>query len=285
MDSSLRRPLGLVLSAGGALACWQAGALESLSEGGLVFDSVLGFSAGALTGAAYVLGTLEGAVERWRNLNGGILRFSPRLFPLSLFSDRPIWESLDYGFDEEETKARARCRLVVVSARFERSRPVYAVFTPGGRQGWDAPLSGHLAASCAIPLVFPPVRLEFRGENLLLFDGGVPCGEPMSFRDLAGCKDVLILEMVRPEEMGRARRGWIERLDQRARETLLGLIGEGVGSLRSLPDPPRIFRLAPSRTLELTMLSFKGVPIREGLALGKEDARAFLQDPLRHSTY
>lgn len=279
MAEPLRRPLGLILSAGGALGAWQAGALSALLKEGLTFDSVLGISIGSVNGAAYCLGLFDEALERWGTLNGGILRFSPRLFPPSLCSDRPLWELTAFVDGEEEAKKRAVCRLVVVTARVRRDRPVYAVFTPGGREGWDAPLARHLVASSAVPLVFPPVKVDFRGESLTLFDGGVPCAEPMSFRELGPCRDVLVLEMVRQDEMGRPARGLVEATDQRARETVRRLNDRGVASLRSPPDPPRVFRLAPSRRLPFHMLDFSGPGLREALTLGELDAADFLRAP------
>ena len=280
MDS-FRRPLGLVLPAGGAHGSWQAAALQVLASGhGLHFDSVLGFSAGALTGAAYTLGLLGDALRRWRAIDGGILRLAPRLFPLSLFSDRPIWESVDYALDDEQARKRTRCRFVVVTSRTKRDRHVQAVFSPEGRQGWDAPMGRHLVASCSIPLIFPPVNVDFRGEDLRLFDGGVPCEQPMSSSELAGCRDIIVLEMVRPEEVGRLQGGLLREFDQKARETVRRLVNQGLASLKGLADPPRIFRLAPSKPIEFMMLSFRAANIRPALEQGEADARAFISRPL-----
>ena len=60
-----RGPLGLILCGGGSLGAWQAGALKELDRAGVRFDAVLGFSAGSLNGAAYSLGVLDLALERW----------------------------------------------------------------------------------------------------------------------------------------------------------------------------------------------------------------------------
>jgi predicted acylesterase/phospholipase RssA len=251
-----------------------------LERAGLAFDSVLGFSVGALTGAYYSMGLMEDAVERWRLHRGGTLRLAPRLFPPSLFSNMPIREAVAWAGDDEQAKARARCRLVVVSSLCSRQRAIYPVFTPEGRGGWDAPLLDHLLASCAIPLVFPRVRLGFRGEELALFDGGVACAQPMSFEALGACRDVIALEVVRREEEGRRRVSLLREIDQRARETMLLLFAQGLGSLRARSHPPRVYRLAPSRVLEFTMLDFNDVErIRQSLDLGTADALGFLERP------
>lgn len=275
-----RRPLGLALSGGGALGSWQAAAVLALEKAGLEFDSVLGFSAGALTGTYYCLGRTEEGVENWRRLKGDTLRFQPRLFPFSLFSDAPIREAVPFVEDDEQAKTLTRRRLIVVSALRSRKRSIDAVFTPGGREGWNGPLLGHLLASCAIPVVFPPARLNLRGEAVDLFDGGVPCREPMDFKSLASCRDIIALDVVRPEEIGRQGSGILGRIDQKARETMRLLIGQGLASLRSLPEPPRVFRLPPSSILPLSMLDFSKLDrIKECLDQGQKDAERFLDRP------
>lgn len=197
--TALRRPLGIALSGGGALGAWQAACLESLIGAGLVFDHILGFSAGSLTGAAYFLGRMDELLERWYDIdNNGILRFSPRLFPFTLFSGKPVWNLIGYASDEKRAKEKACCDLSVVCLRVRDNRPVYFRFSPKGKR-WDAPLDAAMVASCAIPGIFPPVRIG--GE--LHVDGGVPGEDPLSFAGLNDCADVIVIEMVRAEEMGR----------------------------------------------------------------------------------
>ena len=222
---------------------------------------------------------MEEAVARWREIDGGIMRFSPRLWPPSIFSERPIWQDVAFALDDERAKERARCRFIVASARVKRDKLVYGVFTPGGIEGWDAPLAAHLVASCSIPLVFPRQRLVHRGEAVVLIDGGIPCEEPMSFNALGSCRDVLVLEMVRPEEMGVAARGFFKSFDQKGRETVRRVIDAGVSSLLGQAQPPRVFRLPPSRVLDFTMLDFSAGKLQEGLRRGEADARAFMSRP------
>jgi predicted acylesterase/phospholipase RssA len=270
----------LVLSGGGALGSWQAAALLALEKEGLEFDSVLGFSAGALTGVYYCLGRMAEGVEGWRRHEGGTLTLRPRLFPPSIFSNAPIAEAVPFIKNDDEAKTLCRRRLIVVSALRSRARAISAIYTPGGSDGWDGPLLPHLLASCAIPVVFPPVRLNFRGESVALFDGGVPCAEPMSFSALAHCRDIITLDVVRPDEVGRPGSGILGRIDQRARETMRTLIGQGLGSLTAASDPPRIFRLAPSKILGYTMLDFNNITkIAGSLDQGQEDASRFLENP------
>lgn len=266
----LRRPLGLALAGGGALGGWQAAALSALSAAGLSFDEVLGFSAGALNGVSYALGRLDETLERWRATDGGVLRLSPRLFPPSLFSARPLEESLAFAADDARARAALRCPLTIVTARADRSCPVYARFTRESE--WDGPLLPQLVASCAIPLIFPRVALTVRGERLTVFDGGVPCRTPMSFSGLKGCRDVVVLEMVREDEPLTGRGIWA--IEARSRAAVRGLIDQGAASLEAAGV--RVLRLRPSRRLDFSMLSFQGEKIREAMELGAADAKTFL---------
>lgn len=266
-----------MLAGGGSLGSWQAGALRELEKAGVSFSTVLGFSAGSLNGAAYALGALAVALEGWSRCDR-LLRLRPRLSPPALFSERPVWEQLSHAHDDERARKDLRCRLVVQSTRFQRDRWVRAVFEPGGR--WDGPLARHLQASCAIPLVFPPVEVSHEGESHMLFDGGVPVGSPFTFEPLEGCSDVIVLEMVRPEEIGRRPWNPIEGLDQHGRETCRRHMDDGVAHWRGARPGCRVYRVWPSRYLG-SMLDFSSGKARECAAQGAEDAKAFLAEPGR----
>lgn len=258
------------------MGAWQAGALEALLEDGVVFDEIMGFSIGAINGSALAFGRMDKAMLRWRSLDGGVLCPRPRLFPPSLFSDRPLRGFLADNPSEDSASAALRIPLTVISACPARGQAIYARFTPGGRDGWAGPLAEHVAASSAVPLIFPPVDLDFRGERLRLIDGGVPQPTPMHFDVLARCATVLVLEMVRPDEIGR--RFWDpwRGFDQAGRESARRLIDEGVSSLLRAKRPPRVHRIAPSRRLDSVMLEFSARSIAPRLSLGATDVRAYL---------
>ncbi|MDF1665241.1 MAG: patatin-like phospholipase family protein [Planctomycetota bacterium] len=254
-----RQPLGLVLAGGGALGAWQSGVVYSLvNEFGLRFQHIVGISSGSLTGVAYFLNRLEEISTRWRNVNTArIMRFRPKLRPLSLFSGHPVMKSIEYVANEDRCKKRAQCHYTVVSVCREERRHIYAHFAPE-KELWDGPLIKHIAASCAIPLVFPPIRTTIQGKDRLLMDGGVSCPTGMDFRFMEDCEDVLVLEM--------------ECLDRPPRQTLLAralstqidpdnpgdaMISRGIQSLLSLPKKPRVYRFFPQRPLRFSSLEFR----------------------------
>lgn len=280
--TSFRRPLGLVLSGGGVLGAWQLAALEVFEKAGLRFDAVMGFSAGALNGATYALGLTREARKHWLSLPPMLIPW-PKLNPFSIFTNRPLRNALGYAVDEQEAREKLKIPLTVVTTRYQRDRFVFARYTPKGQDGWDSPLLDHLVASCAIPTIYPPVRINFRGQDELLIDGGVPPDEPFTFTPLYHCQDILTLELVRPEE-GEPAPAWnfVRNLDLRGRRTLLRLFAEAVADALSRPDAPRVFRLRPSRVLDPIMVDFRRSHIRRLMALGESDAAAFLAAPDSH---
>ncbi len=255
------------------MGAWQAGALAALLEDGVVFDEIMGFSIGAINGAALAFGRMDEALLRWRSLDGGVMRLRPRLFPPSIFSDVPLRRFLADNPNEVSAAEALKTPLTVISACPARGEAIYARFTPKGRDSWDGPLAEHLAASSAVPLIFPPVNLDFRGERLRLIDGGVPQPTPMRFDALARCATVLVLEMVRADEIGRSFWDPWRGFDQAGRESARRLIDEGVASLLRGKHPPRVHRIAPSCRLDSVMLEFSARSIRPRLRLGARDIR------------
>ncbi|MBI5211669.1 MAG: patatin-like phospholipase family protein [Elusimicrobia bacterium] len=280
-DSTLlRRPLGLVLAGGGALGAWQAGCLEALARAGLVFDKVLGFSAGALAGATYALDRLDDLLAFYRDVDWTrFLRPRPSFSPPYLFSDSTLRETLRPLSDEAAAMRELRCEVFVMSLRLRDRATVYSRFTPGGRLGWDGPLVERLLASSAIPFVFPPVRIEDDGGPSWHVDGGIAGRELMRLDCLAGCRDIVVVEMVRPEEP--LMRTWSLPLYFKlcGRRVCRAQTDHAVATALAGFDPPRVLRLCPSRMLDFTMLGFSRGNCLPAIELGRRDAARFLGDP------
>lgn len=237
----------------------------------------MGYSIGAVNGTALAFGRLPHALEHWRKVDVFALRPRPRLAPFALCSPAPLMEFFADAHDDAAARQALRAELTVVTACPAEAAPLNARFTPGARDGWDSPLPGHIAASCAVPLVFPPVDLSYRGRAVRLYDGGVPMAHPIDFSPLAGCATVLVVEMVTAAEVGRRERWPWRELDQASREAGRGLVDEGLKRLEG--TPARVYRLAPSQRLEPMMLDFRRAGVRRLLAQGARDARAFLAAP------
>lgn len=269
-------PLGLVLPGGGALCSWQGGVLEALAAANVPFDHVVGISGGALNGGAYFAGRFMDEMRHWRDTDGiRALRFSPKLSPFSLFKIDPAWELVDYALDEDRAKREAICDLTVLSFRERDRRTVYSRFSPNGARGWDGPLATRLVASCAIPVIYPPVNID--GERYR--DGGSPGVEPARFDALAHCGAVVVITPVRPDERGRKHWGPVARHEQRIREVALDEVEQGLAPLRKLANPPRVIYIFPSKVLDFSMLGFTSRNCGPAVEQGTKDARTFLASP------
>lgn len=266
-----RRPLGLFLAGGGAHGAWQAAVIEQFHKAGIVFDKVMGFSIGAFNAASVAFDRIEPSIARWRSLDGGIVKFRPRLTPhFSLLSDEVLHGLFEEAKDDAAARALIRRPLCVIGCVPAEGSAEYAVFAPGGP--WHGPLEAWLRASAAIPAVFPPVRIGAK----TYIDGGVPMPSPMRFDFFADCAEVWVVEMVRADELGKRFLNPYYGLDQGGREGARAIIDEGVASLAHRPNPPIVRRLCPSRRLDTVMLDFSGKAVRPMFELGERDAKAFL---------
>src|SRR6185503_4608536 len=123
------RPLGIVLSGGGALGAWQAGALDALIRDGLQFDHVFGFSSGSLNGLLYFLGRESEFESSWRGLDGKVFKWEIGWTPVSLFSEKPLRSRLFFALDDPNTKTLARCTFTVAVLCLNDGMPIYARFS------------------------------------------------------------------------------------------------------------------------------------------------------------
>jgi NTE family protein len=176
-----RRPIGLVLSAGGARGFAHVGALKVLCAAGLPVDLLVGASMGSLIGAALAAGVAPEAMEQTcvqASLRHLLLR--PRLHGPSLL-DTAALEALlvrlvgDRRFEDlERPFAVTVVNLRTLEQEVVRSGPVV-----------DA-----VMASIAIPLVFPPRRL---GNDYYL-DGGLLDPLPTSVARQLGARTIVALD-------------------------------------------------------------------------------------------
>jgi len=169
----------LVLSAGGMWAAWEVGAWKVLRER-FQPDLVVGASAGAWNGWAIAGGvTPEELARDWLDpLTGGIMRFGIHsrgvLRPDALFAkSRDLFA---------RTRPKIPFGLTMVEVPSLRVRLVRE-----SEMAWE-----HLAASCAIPFGFPPVRIG--GKRYV--DGGLRGGLPLWAAEKMGATRAIALNVL-----------------------------------------------------------------------------------------
>jgi predicted acylesterase/phospholipase RssA len=173
--------LVFVLSGGGAIGAYQAGALLALAEADLVPDAVVSCSAGALNGAFYAAdpttARARALVNFWQAPDSRAV-LAPSLLSRArglpnllrhgdaLLDQRPLRSMLARYLDAHDLRELA-VPLTVTTTCLDCGTAVHH------RQG---PLTATLLASCALPGLLPPVRLA---DGHMHVDGGVVCGVPL----------------------------------------------------------------------------------------------------------
>jgi NTE family protein len=145
----------LVLSAGGMYAAWEVGVWKALREH-VPIDLVVGASAGAWNGWAIAGGATIDELERdWLDpTTGRVLEWGPHSTGLL----RP--EALYSKAHDLFVRYQPRIPFGLTVVQVPRLR---VQLLRNGEISWQ-----HLAASCSIPLCFPPVRIG----NHYYVDGG-----------------------------------------------------------------------------------------------------------------
>lgn len=270
------KPIGLFLTGGGALGSWQAGCLVRLVTGyGVEFDVVAGFSAGALNGMAYCLGRMSELERMWKTLSPGLLlKLSPRLMPFTLFSDKPLKALLEKWMGTPTPTLPSTVFYVICHCVQDRL-PYFAEFKEG-LQNKDITLLDALLATCAMPAIFPPVRVKTAGRARTLTDGGVLGKSPMSLDIFKSCRTVIAISVSRQEDMNLPVRGPSSYFESRARKILCVHVQKALESLKNLPSPPCLHHIKPKADTGLRILDFNGARCARAYAMGSEAADALI---------
>jgi NTE family protein len=162
----------LVLGGGGMKGLAHIGVWKALEEAGLRPDGIMGTSIGALIGACLAAGM------GWKDLaqlalaltKDDIVQVNKRALWLGGVREEAVFDGNHYreyirahlpatSFDELSIPLRVNSVSLITGAE--------VWFGDGGRQ--DVPLADAVYASCALPIYFPPLKVE--GDYLV--DGGV----------------------------------------------------------------------------------------------------------------
>jgi NTE family protein len=186
-----------VFGGGGLLGASEVGMLRALIEAGHRPDLVLGTSVGAINGAVVASDPTPGCVatlvDTWESMTGSALFSGPlkrlrvaaatRTHLNSIEPLRSLLESKLGPVGIEDLAVPFQC----CAASIERAAETW--FDKG-------PLATAVAASCAVPGMFPPVEIE--GEHYL--DGGLVNSLPVGRAVALGADVVFVLHVGRIEQ-------------------------------------------------------------------------------------
>ncbi len=182
--------VSLILEGGGMRGLYTAGVLDYFMDQGLVFQDIIGVSAGACNSVSYISG------QRGRNLEINTVYCSDKRYisVMGIFTRGSIF-NMDFLFDEIPNKLipfdydkfkAAGCRLTAVSTDCKTGK---AVYTPIKDMRTDG---AYVRASSSIPLVSPIVEVDGK----LLVDGGPSDSIPIGYSISSGF-DIHIVVLTR----------------------------------------------------------------------------------------
>ena len=194
----------LVLSGGGGRGAYHVGALRFLEEHEWVPDIIVGTSIGAVNGAAIASGhTAHSLWALWRRLKtDDVQRQAWDLFSLDnwdhLLDTAPLRKTLvEEGWVDlsriNAQPASKHLRLTVVEMETGRLRVFGNSSDPSsGTRCEQVPITlDHILASCSIPLIYPPTRID----DVAFWDGGTVANTPLGPAIDAGAEDIVVVLM------------------------------------------------------------------------------------------
>lgn len=184
---------GLILEGGGMRGLFTAGVIDVLMENGVIFDGMIGVSAGAVFGCNYKSGQI-GRVLRYnikycrdpRYCSFRSLIKTGNLFGKD-FCYRKLPEELDV-FDKE-TFEKNPMEFYVTCTDVVTGRPVYKKLDKVNENCYE-----WMRASASLPLVSTVVELD----ELKLLDGGISDSVPLKYFESIGY-DRNIVVLTQPE--------------------------------------------------------------------------------------
>jgi len=283
MEALGSRPTALVLPGGAAYGSWQAGCLYGLAHvRKLNFHSIFGTSVGAINGTAYVQDTFERLREVWTTVKGSdFFRLSPRLNPVSFFSQKHLRSYLSSIVDEKRARELKRCWFYIISTDIANGKTHQAVYSPEPDGAWEGQLVEHLLGSISIPFVLPPVHVSRNGRGHHLLLDGVAKSYVNLLPALArGVKDILFLNVVHPAQLSNPGFGFTSYISTLINQLIQGQIDHSLESVRLAgAGEIRAYMFHPSRPLTMKALKFDTAECRQAFELGLEEAEGLLSNP------
>lgn len=187
-----------VLGGGGVLGATQVGMLKALLEGGITPDLVLGTSIGSINGAFVAADPTVHAVESLEALWTEVTRSGA-------FTDSPVRQAVRFAkYRTHLMSAVTLPRLLEEHLEVERIEDLSTPFqcvaahVESAASHWfeEGPLGPAVAASCAVPGLFPAIDID--GAHY--YDGGLVHSIPVGRAIDLGATEIYVLQVGRVEQ-------------------------------------------------------------------------------------
>lgn len=181
--------IGLIVEGGASRTAYSAGVMDALCELGITADIFYGVSAGAAFGVSYC----SGQIGRNRALVTDYMP-TPEYSGAKhlLRPSNKSYYNLDYVYGkvpnellpfDHEAFARFKGQCIAVMTDLETGDAVYPDVPRDDRSFM------HLRASCALPLLFPPIEIDGRKY----MDGGIADSIPFRHAAAQGCDKLIVI--------------------------------------------------------------------------------------------
>lgn len=210
---------GIALSGGGARGAYQVGVLRALGDHGLLDNvhAISGSSVGSLNACLLAMNNLDKAEELWLSLDddavfdtdvkwGGMLKENVNLLEKGILQtdklEAMVEETIDFDTVRKHNVYVAVSHVgdeqsglfdvLTINIRnfFEKNKHIY--YAPL-KELSNAEIKKILLASCAIPVIFKPVKFE--GKTY--YDGGVLDNTPYQPLIDRGCEEIIVIDLFR----------------------------------------------------------------------------------------
>ena len=273
------RKQGLVLEGGAMRGLFTAGVMDVLMENGIVFDGIVGVSAGAAFGCNYKSGQI-GRVLRynttycqdWRYCSFRSLIKTGDLYGAD-FCYHELPEQLDL-FDDEAFQKNA-AHFYAVCTDCESGEPVYKKIQSAQYTDLE-----WIRASASMPLVSRIV--DINGQKLL--DGGIADSIPLRFMENSGyANNVVVLTQPRSYRkkknsllplMKLALKKYPKVVDAMARRHIN--YNETLDYIRKQEQAGKVFVISPDEKLDIGRTEKDPDKLRAVYAIGRKAAEAKL---------
>lgn len=272
--------VSLILEGGGMRGLYTSGVLDCFLDQGLVFQDIIGVSAGACNSVSYITG------QRGRNLdiNAGFCSDKRYISISGLFTRGSIF-NMDFLFDDIPNKLlpfdyekfkNAACRLTAVSTDCATGR---AVYTPIRDMTTDGI---YVRASSSIPLVSPIVEVD--GKQLV--DGGPSDSIPIRYSVDSGFDmHIVVLTRHTGYEKKKSRLYPLCKLALRKFPNLVDSIknrhlvyNESIGFAEELEKQNKALIIRPKQPVEVSRFEKNPDNLRKLYQKGYEDAAEKFKD-------
>lgn len=266
---------GLVLEGGGMRGIYTAGVLDVFMDKGIVFDGVLGVSAGAIHGSSYVSGQRGRNIRYYKKYcnDKRFMSFRNILLTGDIVGEKFCYHELPEKLEpfDYDTFDKSSMEFYVGCSNVETGKPEYIRITDMKTE------IDLLRASASLPYVSRIVHVK----GMKLLDGGCTDSIPVTaFRKMGFTKTVVVLTR---------HHGYVKKAEKsvfadivyrkypqfvRAVKNRPDTYNQTIKEIESLEEAGEIFVIRPSRPLEVNRTKASPQELQMAYDAGMNDALA-----------